>query len=139
MADVEAQAAPPGFTNAEGDAIHIDVEKDAANNMQFLATVYSWSPVRVAPDENTAEVDVTEAVAPAGDVPGQYTATVTYDGEGAHRIIAWNNTCTCEAEVFAGDIPAWNPDKYQKTGAQIIAIEKQKAARIAGVTGVLNG
>jgi hypothetical protein len=139
MADVEAQAAPPDFNNASGDAIHIEVTKNPSDHMEVLVTVYSWSPVRVQPDEFTAEVPVLEVVPPTEDTPGTYQTTFSFTSEGAHRVVAWNNTCTCEAEAFAGDIPAWNPDKYQKTGAQIMAIERQKAAAIAGTTGRLNG
>lgn len=139
MAEAETQAAPPGFTNVDGDAIHISVDKNSGNNMQFLARVYSWSPVRVQADVDAPETAVVEVTAPAGDVPGEYNAAITYDAIGHHTIIAWNNTTSAEAEVFAGDIPAWNPDKYQKTVSQITAIEVQKAARIGGTTGVLNG
>lgn len=141
MADeVEAQAAPPGFTNENGDGIHIDVVQTPADNMEFTATVYSWSPVRVRVDDEGSEVPVTETSAPAGPTaPGVYTATFKYAAVGHHTVIAWNNTTSAEVEVFAGDIPAWNPDKYQKTVSQITAIEVQKAARIGGTTGVLNG
>jgi hypothetical protein len=138
---VEEQAsAPPGFNSEEsGDAIHISVDAHDTDNMRFIANVDSWSPVRMQADVDGPELDVVEVTAPAGDTPGVYQAAITYTVIGPHTIHAWNNTCTCDAEVFAGDIPAWNPDKYQKTASQIAAIEVQKAARIGGTTGVLNG
>jgi hypothetical protein len=133
----EEKAAPPEFTNASGDAIHISIEPHPSDNMRCIATVYSWSPVRMQADVDGPEIGVLESVAPAGDTPGEYTAAIVYDVLGPHTIHAWNNTCTCDADVFAGDIPAYDPSEYTLTPLNVISNERAKAAKIAATTGKL--
>lgn len=140
MSTTEPQVAPPaGFTPLYGDAINIQVTRNPGNKMSFGVDVYSWSPVRIKMDDGP-ELGVT-VVSPPGDAntPGHYSATALFTAKGDHTINAWNNTCTCEAEVFAGDIPAWDPSRYQLTAAEIRAQERAKAAKIAMTTGKLNG
>lgn len=113
MPEAEQQVAVPAPITGEQGAIAMAVNPVAGNNMAFDVTCNSFDPPSVQKDETGAQTPMTQTTAPSGNTPGLYTNRVTFTSEGDHDIICFNSATRVRQKVFAGDIPAWDPDKVQ--------------------------
>lgn len=130
----------PVAIEGEEGAITMDLTPVQGDNMSWTVECASFELPYVQLDETGAQVPMGQMTAPDGSgMPGIFQYDATFTSEGEHVIICFNGTTRVRERVFAGDIPAYDPSKYQLTAAEIKTQERAKAAKILVTTGRLNG
>jgi hypothetical protein len=102
--------------------------------MQVSITAWGYKTPSFRPDPDQPATLMTVSTAPAGNVPGTFTANYTFTSEGPHEVVVETDTLRVHKVWTAGDTPAWDPDAIadNQPGARQ-ARSRRQAQQMLGV------